>query len=226
MRPEHRHELDQFSNLFKNENLGHFEEHQSVFEAFLQTENHVTINELKSILENRGKTISSELITETMILLVKYGFATESEFDNNASRFEHRHPGHHHDHMICTQCSKIIEFENDHLEKLQKMIAQTYGFHMLSHRMEIYGLCSECTMVQAQKECLACAKPGAKLVISGIDGGRNVNMRLRTMGLKPGDNVEVVNSFGGQIVIAVDYTRLILGKGLANKMKVQNVSEL
>ena len=121
---------------------------------------------------------------------------------------------------------RIIEFENDHLEKLQKMIAQTYGFHMLSHRMEIYGLCSECTMVQVQKESLACAKPGAKLVISGIDGGRNVNMRLRSMGLKPGDNVEVVNSFGGQIVIAVDYTRLVIGKGLANKIKVQNVTAL
>ncbi len=85
---------------------------------------------------------------------------------------------------------------------------------------------SECMMVQAQKECLACAKPGAKLVISGIDGGRNVSVRLRSMGLKLGENIEVVNSFGGQIVIAVDYTRLVIGKGLANKIKVLNVSDL
>lgn len=223
MKPEHHHELKQFSDLFQNENLDHFEEHRVVFKAFLQTENHVTIKELQSMLDGNEQSISYELIAATMTLLVKYGFATEGEFETGAISFEHKHPGQHHDHMVCTQCRQIIEFENDHLEKLQKMIAQTYGFQMLSHRMELYGLCSDCITAQHPKKSLASARPGEKLLISAIDGGRNAGMRLRSMGLKIGDTIEVVNSIGGQTVIAVDYTRLVIGRGLSNKIKVESV---
>lgn len=51
----------------------------------------------------------------------------------------------HHDHMSCTQCGKIIEFENDKIEKLQESIAEEYGFKLTSHILELYGICLECS---------------------------------------------------------------------------------
>ena len=223
MKPEHQHDLDQFQCLFREEGLDDFQKHRQVFEVFLQTEKHVTLTELHSLLEENGSVFSPDLVAETVSILIRYGFAAESGFENDTPRFEHRHPGQHHDHMICKECRRIIEFENDHLEKLQNMIARTYGFQMLSHRMEIYGICSGCKDLDDFK-FLASAKPGAKLVVTGIDGGRNAGMRLRSMGIKTGDMIEVVNSFGGQIVVAVDYTRFVIGKGLAKKIRVRNVT--
>lgn len=221
MKPEHQHDLDQFKSLFQEEGLTDFQEHLKVFEVFLQTEKHVTLMELHSLLDESGNGFSTELIVDTMSILIRYGFAAESGFDNDTPRYEHRHPGQHHDHMICKECRKIIEFENDHLEKLQDMIARTYDFQMLSHRMDIYGVCSDCKDSDEFK-FLVSAKPGSKLVVTGIDGGRKAGMRLRSMGINVGDRVEIVNCFGGQIVIAVDYTRLVIGQGIAKKIRVRN----
>lgn len=222
MKPEHQHDLDQFKNLFQKDGLADFQDHLKIFEVFLQTEKHVTLIELHSLLDEIGNGFSTELIDDTMSILIRYGFAAESGFDNDTPRYEHRHPGQHHDHMICKECRKIIEFENDHLEQLQNMIARTYDFQMLSHRMEIYGVCSDCKNSDEVK-FLASAKPGSMLVVTGLDGGRKAAMRLRSMGINVGDRVEIVNCFGGQIVIAVDYTRLVIGQGLAKKIRVRNV---
>lgn len=93
---------------------------------------------------------------------------------------------------------------------------------MLNHRKGICGICSDCRESE-NFNFLVSAKPGVKLVVTGISGGRKAGMRLRCMGIKTGDIIEVVNCFGGQIVIGIDYTRLVIGKGLAKKIRVRNV---
>jgi len=50
----------------------------------------------------------------------------------------------HHDHCICTSCGTIIEFENDRIESLQQSVAQAFGFRLVSHKMELYGICADC----------------------------------------------------------------------------------
>lgn len=59
---------------------------------------------------------------------------------------------HHHDHLICTRCGTIIEFENDRIEMLQDRVAKQNGFRVTSHKMELYGLCSECQLAPAASE--------------------------------------------------------------------------
>ena len=50
----------------------------------------------------------------------------------------------HHDHLICTECGKIIEFENEKIEALQEKIAKENGFKLTEHLMQLYGVCPEC----------------------------------------------------------------------------------
>jgi Fur family ferric uptake transcriptional regulator len=101
-------------------------------------------------------------------------------------------------------------------------IAAAHGFHMLQHRMEIYGICSECLKERAQLIPLVMAKQGERLVIKEFTGGKAAQMHLFSMGLKIGDKIEVVtNMNGGQVVIAIDYNRLAIGQGLAQKVLVQ-----
>ena len=49
----------------------------------------------------------------------------------------------HHDHLICDSCGFIIEFESDEIEALQDSAARRFGFNVLRHRHELFGLCEK-----------------------------------------------------------------------------------
>ena len=222
MKQIHLQEKEQFKKLFKQEYIDNFEDRFAILEVFLQTEKHVTVDELVRHLEQNGYRLDPQLVRETLKLMCRFGFAHKSRFDNGQVRYEHRHLGQHHDHMICTRCRKIIEFEEDQLEKLQIQIAATRGFHMLQHRMEIYGICPDCLKDRIQLMPLTMAKAGEKLILKEISGGSGVRMRLLTMGLRPGDEIEIItNNSQGQIAVALGFKRYVIGRGIAQKIMVE-----
>ncbi|MBW2335240.1 MAG: transcriptional repressor [Deltaproteobacteria bacterium] len=222
MKQVHIQEKQQFKKLFKQEHIDNFEARFKVLEAFLQTEKHVTVEEVVQLLEKNGWELEPELVRETLQLMCRFGFAHQSRFDNGVIRYEHRHLGQHHDHMICTKCRKILEFEEEQIEQLQIKIAAANGFHMLQHRLEIYGICNDCLQDQIQLMPLTVAKPGQRLVIRETRGGAGFKMRLLTMGLRKGDRIEIITNNGyGQLAIAADSKRYVLGRGLAEKIMVE-----
>jgi len=226
MKQIHIQEKQQFKKLFKQEQIDNFEDRFKVLEVFMQTEKHVTIEEMVELLNRAGWRLEHEFVRETMKLMCRFGFAQQSRFDNGDLRYEHRHLGQHHDHMVCTKCKKIIEFENEQLEELQIKIAATRGFHMLQHRMEIYGICDTCLKERIQLMSLVMARPGERLVLKDFEGGVGARMRLMSMGLRLGDEIEVIsNNNQGQIAIAADYKRYVLGKGLAQKIRVEPIRQ-
>ena len=221
MKQIHAQEKKQFKKLFKQEHIDNFEDRFNILEAFLQTEKHVTVDELVKILDANGWQLDSDLVRETLKLLCRFGFARKSRFDNGLIRYEHHHLGQHHDHMICTKCKKIIEFSEERLEELQIQIAAASGFLMLQHRMEIYGICSDCLKDRIKMMPLVMAKPGERLIVKEITGGAGTRMRLLTLGLRLGDKIEVItNNSQGQLAIAADFKRYVLGRGLAQKILV------
>ena len=225
MKATHRREKEQLKKLFKQENIDRFEDRYTILEAFLQTERHITTAELIEILMEKGYGYSLDFVRETLKLMCRFGFAQKNRFDNGQVRYEHRHLGQHHDHMICTKCRKILEFEDETLEQLQVQIASDNGFLMLQHRMEIYGICFDCLNARIQLMRLVAAKQGERLVIEDFSGGSAARMRLLTMGLRIEDEIEVVTNTGqGQLVIAVAGKRYVLGRGLAEKVMVKRLT--
>ncbi len=222
----HQAEKEQFRSLFEQEHIDNIDDRFAVLEVFLQTEQHVTVEMLHGLLMEKGYDFAPAFVRDTLKLLCRYGFAQKNKFDNGIPKYEHRHLGQHHDHMICTKCRRIFEFQNEELERLQSRISSIHGFHMLQHKMEIYGICRKCLKDRSRLIALDMAKPGERLVIGEITGGANGRMRLLTMGLKKGDEIEVITNNGqGQVVIAADYQRYALGRGLAQKILVKSASE-
>lgn len=220
----HKQEKEQFKKLFKQERIDRFEDRFKVLDIFLKTEQHVTEVEMTRRLKENGHELSADFVKDTLNLMCRFGFARENRFDNGMVRYEHLHLGDHHDHMICTKCKQIFEFRNDQMEALQVHIAAAIGFHMLQHKMEIYGICAECLKDRALVMPLQLARPGERLVIKQISGGAGARMRLLTMGLRIGDPIEVItNQNKGQVVIAADFKRYALGRGLAEKIMVEPV---
>jgi Fur family ferric uptake transcriptional regulator len=222
MKHIHRQEHAQFKKLFTQEHTDNIEDRFKILEAFLQIEQHVTSAELVQILNDKGHPLEPGLVRETLKLMCRYGFAQKNRFRNGEVRYEHRHLGQHHDHMVCTKCRGIFEFKNEQLEELQVKIAATYGFHMLQHKMDIYGICATCLKERVRVSPLDTAKQGEKLIIKDILGGAGVRMRLLTMGLRQGDQIDIVTNISkGQLVIAVEGKRYVLGRGLSQKILVQ-----
>lgn len=224
MKRTHDQEKKQFEKLFKQENIDNFEDRFKVLDAFLQTESHVTFAELTGILNDNGYNLDNEFVRDTLKMMCNFGFARKHRFDNCVVRYEHWHLGQHHDHIICIKCRKIVEFEEDALENLQIKIASAHGFHMLQHRMELYGICSECLKDRVRMMPLSMAKQGERLVVKEIMGGAGARMRLLSMGIRPEDEIDVVTNFSkGQLVIAIKSKRFVIGQGLAQKIIVEPV---
>lgn len=222
----HDQEKEQFKKLFRHEGIRNYRDSLAVLDVFLDTEQHVTSDELTALLHKKGVALDEDFVESTLNLMCRFGFAHKIRFDNGAARYEHRHLMHHHDHMICTKCGTIIEFEDDRLEKLQAEIAERYGFYMLQHKMNIYGLCRQCMGKRVAVMPLLEAKTGERLTIEGFAGGTKAQMRMLSMGLRTGDELEVISSQSrGQLVVAVEGRRYVLGRGLSAKILVRNQSQ-
>jgi Fur family ferric uptake transcriptional regulator len=218
----HEQEKKQFKRLFQQQGVNQFNLRFQVLEAFLKLEHHVTVKDIQVQLKSDGINLDKGFVLNSMELLCRFGFANKIEFDDKETQYEHRHLGLHHDHMVCIKCGSILEFKDEAIEKQQLKLADAYGFHMLQHKMEIYGICSKCMEQRSTLVPLHKAKQGEKLIVKELDTGRNMQLRISSMGLRIGDLIEIVSAgFGGQVVIAAGENRLVLGKGMAEKIRVQ-----
>jgi Fur family transcriptional regulator, ferric uptake regulator len=222
----HKQEKEQFIKLFKQDRIDRFNDRLAVLEIFLMTEHHLTAQELAELVNAQGAGLEFEFVRDTIELMCQYGFARKNVFDNGDPRYEHLHLGQHHDHMICTKCKRIFEFQNQAVEQLQLQIAAKNGFHLLQHKMELYGICRQCLEQRDIQISLDNARQGEKLVIKGFSGGRTSRLRLVSMGLRIGDQIEIISNVSrGEMVVAADFKRLVIGRGLAQKIQVSLVSE-
>ena len=222
----HKQEKEQFIKLFKQDRIDRFKDRLAVLEVFLLTEHHMTVQELADRVKEQGVELEAEFVHETIELMCHYGFAQKNSFENGECRYEHHHLGQHHDHMICTKCKQIFEFQNQEVERLQLEIAAKNGFHLLQHKMELYGICRQCLDRRDVLISLDNAKKGERLVIRGFVGGATSKLRLLSMGLRVGDEIEIITNVShGQLVIAVDFKRLVIGRGLARKIQVSLASK-
>jgi len=92
--------------------------------------------------------------------------------------------------------------------------------------MEIYGLCSDCMKSREKIMPLMSARQGERVIIKDLVGGSQARMRLLSMGLRIGDILEVITNNGqGQLVVAADYQRYVLGRGMSQKIIVGPADE-
>jgi len=218
----HNQEKQQFKRLFEDEGIDRTADRLAILEVFLRIEQHISFQELMTVLHDSGYTFEPDFAKKTLNLLCRYGFAAKKVFKGRPPLYEHRHIGFHHDHLICTKCGKIVEFENSQMENLQVEIAALHGFHVLQHRMEMYGLCSECLTERVRLMPLAAAQEGERGIVEEFMGRSGAQLRLATLGLKKGDQVEVITNSGqGQLIVAVNATRIAMGRGIARKILVR-----
>jgi Fur family ferric uptake transcriptional regulator len=113
-----------------------------ILSVFLKKE-HITAEEMYHLLAKKDPHLGLATIYRTLNLFCDAGLAQARHFGSQTQYDNVSHKGHH-DHLICTSCGKIVEFENCEIERLQEEVAAKNGFVIQTHKLELYGLCSSC----------------------------------------------------------------------------------
>ncbi len=136
------------NNLFKTriykEGLKATKQREEVLNTLLNSSGHKSLAQIYTQVAKANPKIGYTTVYRTLKLLTRLGLATQRKFADGETRYEPASEGRHHDHLICLDCGKIIEFEDQTLEALQNRIAQRHQFKISHHRMELYGRCEEC----------------------------------------------------------------------------------
>jgi Fur family ferric uptake transcriptional regulator len=115
-----------------------------IIETFFHTGGHLSVEEVWNKVRSQDAKVSVATVYRTMKLLAECGLAHARNFGDGQTRYEAAVGRQHHDHLICTRCGTIVEFENDRIEAMQEAVARKHGFKVTSHKMELYGLCAKC----------------------------------------------------------------------------------
>jgi Fur family ferric uptake transcriptional regulator len=115
-----------------------------IMEIFLRTEEHLTSEDLYFLVHREDPTVGHTTVYRTLKLLTEAGLAREVRFGDNKTYYEHHYNHAHHDHMICTECGRVIEFFSQDIENLQDQMADKFGFRPTHHSLRMWGVCSDC----------------------------------------------------------------------------------
>jgi Fur family transcriptional regulator, ferric uptake regulator len=118
---------------------------ETVLEAFLKMERHVTAEELLEAARRADPSIGQATVFRTINLLAEAGLAREACSDDGTRRFEHAYRHEHHDHLLCVSCGKVVEFRDAAIERAQEAVYRANGFEPVGHRMELKGVCRRCS---------------------------------------------------------------------------------
>lgn len=133
-----------FRQFISSKGLKTTRQRDVILDAFLSSDRHMSIEDLYLKLRVKNPRIGYATVYRTLKLFAESGIAREIQFGDGQTRYEHVAEGEHHDHLVCTRCGAIIEFENETIEKLQSDVADSYGFLIETHKLELYGICAKC----------------------------------------------------------------------------------
>ncbi len=136
--------LDSLRTYLKTHDLKLTNQRRIALEGVLGIHSHFTAEELIDHLDEHGTPVSKATVYRTLTLLVESGHLETRDFGRGALLYEHVQGHSHHDHIVCLECGKIVEFRNAQIEEIQKKVASRKGFRIESHVLKIYGRCKKC----------------------------------------------------------------------------------
>lgn len=106
--------------------------------------NHLSAEELHQLLDSKGENISLSTIYRSVKLMTKMRVLRELELAEGHKHYELNHPyPHHHHHIVCIQCNKTIEFQDDSILKHSLKQCQKEGFQLIDCQLNVMTVCQE-----------------------------------------------------------------------------------
>jgi Fur family ferric uptake transcriptional regulator len=142
-----------FMDFLSEKSLRLTSQRQAIIESVFSTSQHFTAEQLLGWSRQRDKTVSRATVYRTLPLLTESGLVREMDFGKDHKFYDPNYAQHpHHNHIICQDCDKIVEFESDKIEKIENEISHRLGFSVKAHRLQITASCEELKKLGACKK--------------------------------------------------------------------------
>ena len=123
----------------KNKGVRLTDQRKVIAQVMTDSNDHPDVYELHKRISEVDKKISIATVYRTVKLFEESGILAKHEFKGGKARYEELNEGHH-DHLIDVKSGEIIEFVDEEIEKLQEKIAAKYGYKLVDHKLELYGV--------------------------------------------------------------------------------------
>ena len=130
--------IDKFKVALKDNNMKFTPQRLSILQEVVESKEHRECDQIYLSLKEQGQNVSRATVYRTMDFLVDNNFARKIDIGDGKSRYETKinHP--HHDHMICVDTGKIIEFVSPKIEQIQDKIAEQKGYKIIKHVHQLF----------------------------------------------------------------------------------------
>jgi len=133
-----------FLAFLESRNLRVTSQRQVIIDTVFSTEEHFTAEQLLGWARERDRSVSRATVYRTLPLLTESGLVREMDFGKDYKFYDPNYADHpHHSHIKCGDCSRIVEFESEKIEKLENEITQKLGFSVQAQRLHITGACEQ-----------------------------------------------------------------------------------
>jgi len=142
---EYSYLLEELKKVLKKKNLKFTRQREVILKVIYNSSGHHSPEEILNLVKKEfpNENIGIATIYRNLAFFEEEGLVESISFGKDGKKYEIGHR-HHHDHLVCIECGKIIEFIDDIIEKRQEEVARKYNFKMVDHIMKIEGICQEC----------------------------------------------------------------------------------
>jgi Fur family ferric uptake transcriptional regulator len=116
----------------------------SILKEIYQLSGHFNVELLHDKMKQNGHTISKATLYNTLQLLINCNLIKKLQFGDNIAQYEKSFKNKQHDHIICMECEKVVEFCDPRVQQIQNSTEKILGFEISHHSLYFYGKCKEC----------------------------------------------------------------------------------